>query len=166
MGGLDITAAGPGDEDAVLGLLRAASAARAACGQVTWGGEFPDVVRDLPAGLVHLGRIDGRVAGAFVLRWSDENVWGPDDGDGGYLHRLATDPAVAGQGIGERLISAAAGLVRENGRRWLRLDCDAGNPKLRAYYERLGFSHAGDVENAPRQSRPGFRFARRYQRPA
>jgi hypothetical protein len=101
--GLEVTPAGPGDEDTVLGLLRAASAARAASGQVTWGGEFPDVVRDLPAGLVHLGRVDGRAAGAFVLRWTDENAWGPD---------------------------------------------------------------AGDVENVPRQSKPGFRFARRYQRPA
>jgi len=55
MGGLDMTPAGPGDQDTVLGLLRAASSARATSGQAMWGNEFPDVVRDLPAGLVHLG---------------------------------------------------------------------------------------------------------------
>jgi GNAT superfamily N-acetyltransferase len=43
----------------------------------------------------------------FVLRWSDERVWGPDDGQAGYLHRLATHPEVAGRGIGAQLIAAA-----------------------------------------------------------
>jgi GNAT superfamily N-acetyltransferase len=166
MTGWEVAVAGPGDAGTVLGLLRAASLARATADGPVWRGEFPDVVRDLPAGLVHLARIDGRVAGTFVLRWSDEKVWGPDDGDGGYLHRLATDPAVAGQGLGGRLISAAAGLTRERGRGWLRLDCPRDNPRLRAYYEGLGFRHAGDVENIPRQSGSGFRFASRYQRPA
>jgi ribosomal protein S18 acetylase RimI-like enzyme len=56
---------------------------------------------------------------------------------------------VRGQGLGARLISAAASLTRERGRSWLRLDCDRDNPGLRAYYEGLGFDHAGDVENIP-----------------
>jgi hypothetical protein len=50
MGGLDMTPAGPGDQDTVLGLLRAASSARATSGQVMWGSEFPDVVRSCCAG--------------------------------------------------------------------------------------------------------------------
>ena len=54
----------------------------------------------LPEGLVHLGWIDDRAVGTFVLRWSDKQVWGPDDSDGGYVHRLATHPDAAGQGLG------------------------------------------------------------------
>ena len=55
MGGLDMTPAGPGDQDTVLGLLRAASSARATSGQAMWGNEFPDVVRDLPSEYAGIG---------------------------------------------------------------------------------------------------------------
>lgn len=158
---LRVTVATVDEADAVLGLLRSASSARA---HSPWGSEFPDVIRDIPAGLVHLAAIDGRIAGMFVLRWSDENVWGPDDGEAGYLHRLATDPGFAGQGIGARLIAAAEELIRDRGRKWLRLDCDRDNPGLRRYYESLGFGYAGDVTDIPRQSKAGYRAASRYQR--
>ncbi|MNC95693.1 hypothetical protein D3C83_128760 [compost metagenome] len=33
----------------------------------------------------------------------------------------------------------AAGHARSLGRRWLRRDCDADRPKVRALYERFGF---------------------------
>jgi GNAT superfamily N-acetyltransferase len=162
--GIAVTTAEPGELDLVLGILRAASAARATVATFTWGREFPDLERDLPRGLVHLARIGGRPAGTFILRWSDENVWGPDDGSAGYLHRLATHPDYAGQGIGAKLIAAADELTRARGRHCLRLDCDQANKRLRGYYESLGFSHAGDVPQVPRSSLPGYRSAARYQR--
>jgi ribosomal protein S18 acetylase RimI-like enzyme len=164
MGELVVTTATAADADVILDILRSASGARAAPGRATWGSEFPDVIEDLPGGLVHLATLGGLPAGAFVLRWSDENVWGPDDGDAGYLHRLATRPEVAGQGLGARLIATADDLIRDCGRDWLRLDCDRDNQRLRDYYESLGFSHQGDVAGLPRRSRPGYRAASRYQR--
>jgi GNAT superfamily N-acetyltransferase len=164
MTGVEVVTASSGDQDAVVAILRAASAAGAGARASTWGREFPDVIRDLPDGLVYLARLDGRPVATFVLRWSDERVWGPDDGEAGYLHRLATHPDVAGRGLGAQLIAAAAGLTRERGRRWLRLDCDRDNGRLRAYYEGLGFAHAGDVDCLPRTTRPGYRAASRYQR--
>lgn len=162
MTGLRVRVATPADAGVVVDLLRVASTARPAS---PWGSEFPDVVRDLPDGLVHLGTIGGRLAGMFVLRWSDEKVWGPDDADAGYLHRLATHPDFAGQGIGATLIAAAEDLIAARGRRWLRLDCDRDNRGLRGYYESLGFSYRGDVTDVPRQSTSGYRAASRYQRP-
>jgi GNAT superfamily N-acetyltransferase len=162
--GLTVAVAAPGELGVVLGILRSASAARAAQATFTWGSEFPDVVRDIPGGLVHLARVDGRPAGTFVLRWSDENVWGPDDGEAGYLHRLAAHPGFGGRGLGAGLIAAAGDLIRSRGRRWLRLDCDQANGRLRGYYESLGFSHAGDVTGLPRTTPPGYRAASRYQR--
>ena len=113
---------------------------------------------------MHLATIADRPAGAFVLRWSDQNVWGPDDGEAGYLHRLATHPDFAGQGLGVKLIAVAEDLIRDRGRHWLRLDCDQANRGLRKYYEALGFSHAGDVTSLPRTTLPGYRTASRYQR--
>jgi GNAT superfamily N-acetyltransferase len=161
---VEVVTASAGDQDAVLGILRSAGTAGPGTRASTWGREFPDVIRDLPAGLVHLARLDGRPVATFVLRWSDELVWGPDDGQADYLHRLATHPDVAGRRIGAQLITAAADLTRERGRRWLRLDCDRDNQRLRAYYEALGFTHAGDVTGLPRSTRPGYRSASRYQR--
>jgi ribosomal protein S18 acetylase RimI-like enzyme len=164
MTGTDVITASADDQDTVLDILRSASTDRSGGRASVWGSEFPDVVRDLPAGLVHLARLAGRPVATFVLRWSDERVWGPDDGQAGYLHRLATRPETAGRGIGAQLITAAAGLTRERGRSWLRLDCDRDNQRLRAYYEALGFAHAGDVTSLPRSTRPGYRSASRYQR--
>jgi GNAT superfamily N-acetyltransferase len=174
--GLTVEVAGESDLDAVLDILQAtkggagtdggagAGGGRYAPGSVTWGRDFPDVARDLPAGLVHLARLDGRPAGTFVLRWSDEAVWGPDDGEAGYLHRLATHPDVAGRGIGIALVSFAAGLIRRRGRNVLRLDCNRDNDRLRAYYEAQGFTHAGDAD-VRRITRPGYRSTSRYERP-
>jgi GNAT superfamily N-acetyltransferase len=160
-----VTAATPDARDVVLGILRAAGQARPAPATGGWGHEFPDVVRDLPEGSVYLACRAGQPVGTFVLRWSDEPVWGPDDGAAGYLHRLAIRPELAGQGLGVQLISDAASRARRHGRPWLRLDCDRDNGRLRAYYEALGFSYAGDVPDLPRKTLPGRRAASRYQRP-
>lgn len=160
-----VLTASAGQSDLVLELLRSASGGRRGAGNV-WGSEFPDVLRDLPEGLVYLAWADDRAVGAFVLRWSDELLWGPDDGQGGYLHRLATHPDVAGQGIGRRLVDTAGELTARQGRRWLRLDCDQGNQPLRAYYEAQGFRHVRDVGGLARQTRPGHRAGSLYQRPA
>jgi protein-tyrosine phosphatase len=162
-GSLVIRTASPDEADLVLGLLRSANSARAAPG-TGWGSAFPDVLGDLPEGLVHLGWIGDCAVGTFVLRWSDEQVWGPGDGDGGYVHRLATHPDAAGQGIGRRLVDAADELTARQGRHWLRLDCERGNPRLRAYYEALGFRYVRD-EQVPRVARPGNRSASLYERP-
>lgn len=47
--------------------------------------------------------------------------------------------AFKGQGVSTALLEWAAGQARSLGRRWLRLDCDADRPKVRAVYERFGF---------------------------
>jgi GNAT superfamily N-acetyltransferase len=159
-----VEVAGEADLDVILDILRSANTGRSELGAASWGRNFPDVERDIPAGLVHVARRHGRPVGTFVLRWSDEGVWGPDDGAAGYLHRLATRPDVAGQGVGLVLIAAADALIRERGRILLRLDCNFGAGRLRAYYEAQGFTHAGDAE-VPRLTRAGYRSASRYQRP-
>lgn len=60
---------------------------------------------------MYLGRLGDEPAGYFVLSWADESVWGGDDGDAGYLHRLAVRPVLAGRGLGEQLIAKAHALT-------------------------------------------------------
>ncbi|MEO7548098.1 MAG: hypothetical protein ABIT82_06710 [Ramlibacter sp.] len=38
-------------------------------------------------------------------------------------------------------MTPASELARRRQRRYLRLDCEAGRPKLRDFYERFGFRH-------------------------
>jgi hypothetical protein len=71
----------------------------------------------------------------------------------------AQDRAWAGRGIGQMLLDWASAQVAASGRKWLRLDCMRGNTKLHAYYQRLGFTHLGDVDLPHRTS--GSLFQRR-----
>lgn len=60
-----------------------------------------------------------------------------------YIEAFATERRYEGHGIGERLLSWAANQARQRGIEWLRLDCWAGNPDLRAYYRGKGFTECG-----------------------
>lgn len=103
----------------------------------------PSVFADrIARGEVYLARRAGQPVGTFSLLWSDPAVWDDAPDDAGYVHGLAVRRSAAGQGIGEALLDAAAGLVADAGRPFLRLDCWAGNPALCRHY-RLGFRRRG-----------------------
>ena len=44
------------------------------------------------------------------------------------------------------MLDWVAGEIRRHDRDRVRLDCGAGNTRLRGYYEAAGFVHRGDVE--------------------
>jgi len=155
--------AGADELEVVLRVLRATVVRPRGDAGPTWGTQFPDVERDIGTGRVYLGRLGDEPAGCFVLSWADESMWGGDDGDAGYLHRLAVRPVLAGRGLGEQLIAKAHALTASAGRRWLRLDCERDNAALRRYYERLGFCHVRDESEIARTTRPGVRSASLYQ---
>jgi GNAT superfamily N-acetyltransferase len=66
-----------------------------------------------------------------------------------FLHRLAVRRRFAGGGISSSLLSWAAGRARSLRRDYLRLDCEASRPRLRAVYERFGFVHHSDRQVGP-----------------
>lgn len=81
----------------------------------------------------------------FSLQSSDERIWGKMPDDALYLHGFAVRRAVGGMGVGLVLLRWAEGVTTAIGKTYLRLDCMAENPSIRAYYERAGFTHRGDV---------------------
>jgi len=88
----------------------------------------------------------GEIVGTITLEWADDGLWSDKGMDRAcYVHGLATQRARAGQGIGIALLQWAEEIARATGKTYLRLDCDASNPMLRAYYERAGLTHCGDV---------------------
>jgi protein-tyrosine phosphatase len=105
---------------------------------------------------VYLVRRAGEPVGKLTLQWDDPEMWGERPPDAGYVHGLCVSRAVAGLGLGAALLDCAGQQVVAHGRRWLRLDCMAANPALRAYYERLGFAYCGAAEDG---------WAALYERP-
>jgi ribosomal protein S18 acetylase RimI-like enzyme len=118
---------------------------------------------------VIVARQAGEVVGVFQLLESDEEVWpGAAPEDGLYLHSLAVRRSVAGHGVAEMLLAWARVATAARGRLELRLDCWAGNERLRRYYAEQGFHYRGDVTVTSEDGRTYAcsRFAKRAIEPA
>jgi GNAT superfamily N-acetyltransferase len=134
----------PAETQLVAGVLSAAAANLWEKGHPLWS--LDDVneiavgphVRD---GRYSLALDGGNVVGVFRLDLEDRLFW-PEiaDGSSAFLHKLAVVPGRQGGELAQALLRHACELTRELGRPFLRLDCASGRPKLRAVYERFGFS--------------------------
>jgi GNAT superfamily N-acetyltransferase len=147
---LRIAAAGRADLEAVMGLLREARSWHEKQGVDMWR-EF-DTVRiaaDIDAGRIYVARAGAEVCGTITLVETDGLVWGEEQGEELYVHKLAVARRHAGRGIGAQILGWAQCLARERGKRWLRLDTWDGNRKMREYYEQQGFRHVRDKYFAP-----------------
>jgi ribosomal protein S18 acetylase RimI-like enzyme len=139
----------PADIDTVLSILDEAAGwlhARGITGQ--WPRRFSReyIAQPMAAGDFYLAYDAGRAVGTIMLLWSDPEVWGEAPDDAGYVHSLAICRAVAGRGVGLRMLRWAEGMVAAAGRRYLRLDCWGENVDLCRYYERAGFASRGRKE--------------------
>jgi GNAT superfamily N-acetyltransferase len=141
---------------AVIELVTEISAWLAARGIQQWpyppGPEVRQLfTREIARGEVYLAwQIAGRdPLGLLRFEWHDAQLWPGDPDGGGYVHSLGVRPSAHGRGVGAGMLHWAAEHVRARGRRYLRLDCVAGNRILGDYYQGLGFrlqgvaSHAG-----------------------
>lgn len=118
------------------------------------------VVRRVGRGEAYLARLADEPVGTLALQWSDAAIWDEDDtGDALYVHGLMVSRAHIGQGIGRAMLDWAGDVAARAGRSFVRLDCRADNPALRAYYEHAGFVYRGDVRLLNY-------WGSRYERPA
>ena len=105
------------------------------------------------AGEYFLAQSSGSTVGVFNLRDAPGLDGGPSvwyrpeelQVPACYLFTLALRRGVAGQGVAASMLQWAFDAARRRGR-LLRLDCWAGNQKLRRYYLDAGFDHMGDIE--------------------
>jgi GNAT superfamily N-acetyltransferase len=144
-----VRAASPEEIDVVIDMLADAAAWLRARGVEQWPDRFERdwVMPAIERGETWLAEEDGEVAGSLVVQWSDPTFWGGYPEDAGYLHRLVVRRH--GDGLGARLLQWAERHAASRGKRFLRLDCVAWNAPLRAYYERAGYEHIGDVTVGP-----------------
>jgi GNAT superfamily N-acetyltransferase len=103
------------------------------------------ITRDVEAGLFFVGTINDEPAGVIKFQLEDNLFW-PDVpvGESAFVHRLAVKRRFAGGAISSALLTWAAARAGNLKRQYLRLDCEASRPRLRAFYERFGFRHHSD----------------------
>jgi GNAT superfamily N-acetyltransferase len=160
IGTLTIRLAKPSEVDTLVAIEESASAWLRSRGIDP--GQPPKPLSEIVAqrvreGVVYLALLDGRPAGTLTLLWDLEELWADLPGDAAYVHGLMVHRAVAGRAVGRRMLDWAEEQARAAGKPLLRLDCDARNPALRAYYERAGFASRGEVVLS-------HRIASRYER--
>lgn len=108
------------------------------------------IADDIDAGLFFIAECNGKMAGIVKFQLVDNLFW-PDvvQAESAFVHRLAIRRRFAGSGISSALLNWAVERTRSLGRNYLRLDCDASRPKLRAVYEKFGFIHHSDRQVGP-----------------
>lgn len=108
------------------------------------------IATDIDGGLFFIAECDGESAGVVKFQLEDGQFW-PDvpESESAFVHRLAVKRRFAGGGISSALLSWAVERARSVHKDYLRLDCEASRPKLRAVYERFGFVHHSDRQVGP-----------------
>ena len=138
--------AADGDGHAIAVLLREAALWLREEGQPLWNPEdftTKKIEGELPNWRV--AAFASEIFGAFKLEEADPFFW-PDfpKGEALFLHKLVVKRSQARTHLSTAMLEFAVAETRRRHKAWLRLDCDATRPKLRAVYERFGFRHHSD----------------------
>src|SRR6266542_6754373 len=104
------------------------------------------LLQAVETGGLYLVFVEGQAVGTMSLLPEGPLFWPGSPPVALYLHRFAIRGPHTGRGVGVAAPAWAEHEVMRRGRRLIRLDCLADNPGIRAYYERAGFEHRGDVE--------------------
>ncbi|MBA3734936.1 MAG: GNAT family N-acetyltransferase [Actinobacteria bacterium] len=136
------------DADTVAGLLDEATVWVGELGFDQWPLPFPrgELTDAIDRGEVYLVEgEDGEPVATLALLHDDPMYWPDRPPDAFYLHKFAVRRDRAGRGIGAAVVEWANAEAAEAGREFLRLDCLGDNPRIRDYYEGLGFEHRRDL---------------------
>ena len=153
LGLIRLETACPEDLPVVMGLLDECAARLHSRGIAQWAlpqppHEWEKIRVQISLGHVSLARMeaDRSLVGTLRIEWEDAFLCPTDPIGAGYVHSLAICDHARGYRLGESLLQWAQGQIAERGRKYIRLDCWAKNPRLCRYYEDLGFRRCGDFE--------------------
>ncbi len=141
------------DTEVVSSILLEAARWLAERGDPLWSADemrADRIAPDVANGLYFLGGGIGQNVATVKFQLDDPLFW-PDSppGQAAFVHRLAVRRSAAGGTTAASMLQWAVECTRLVGRSYLRLDCDANRPKLRAVYERFGFRHHSDRQVGP-----------------
>jgi GNAT superfamily N-acetyltransferase len=108
------------------------------------------IAADVAESLFFIAECSRDAAGIVRFQLEDSIFW-PDVplGEAAFIHRLTVRRRYARTGLSTTLLRWAVERTRRVGRRYLRLDCEASRPRLRAIYETFGFRHRDDRQVGP-----------------
>ena len=159
---ITISQALPREVESVSSILLEAADWLRERGIPMWRGDelLPErIAADVAEGYFFLARCKGEAVGTIKFQLHDAVFWPDTPADeAAFVHRLAVRRAFAGGQLSALLLRWAADRAMSLGRRFLRLDCEASRPRLRAVYERCGFRHHSDRQVGPY-------FVSRYELP-
>lgn len=98
------------------------------------------------AGSVYFAEREGEVVGCCSLAFKGHSWWVDRSTKYGYLSKLTVRDSVRGYGVGRAMMGWVEEQSREAGKRGVRLDCWADNPRLCRYYEEAGYVRVGESE--------------------
>lgn len=150
---IEVRPARIGDTDRVLALLHEAAAWLCEQKMPMWHeSEIASeaISRDVREGLFFVAEHAGEVVAAFKFQLEDSLFW-PDvpPDESAFLHRLVVSRAYAGRGVSTSIFQWAVQRAVDLEKSYLRLDCEASRPKLRAVYEAFGFRYHSDRQVGP-----------------
>jgi GNAT superfamily N-acetyltransferase len=148
-----IREASPPDTGVVADILNEAARWLEQAGTPMWKAnelELESIAADIDERLFFIAEHSGVAAGVIKFELDDPKFW-PDmlQHDGAYVHRFAVRRSHAGTGLSTALLRWAVERTRGLRRRYLRLDCEASRPRLRAIYESFGFRYHSDRHVGP-----------------
>lgn len=112
--------------------------------------EFADAMRRrIEAGSLVAVRSDADTVAFFNLEPLRSKWWPADDVQAIYLAGIVVSSEWSGRGIGSEILRWCVRKAARQGFQAVRLDCHAGNPWLRQYYESHGFTLRGFVAMHP-----------------
>ena len=120
------------DQDEVIALWHAAGVAR------PWNDPVRDIAfaRRGAHSTVLVAEEAGRVVASAMVG---------EDGHRGWVHYVATDPAVQGQGLGRAVMAAAEAWLTARGVWKVQLLIRGDNAGVQAFYGKLGYRDTGSV---------------------
>jgi ribosomal protein S18 acetylase RimI-like enzyme len=131
-----------GDAEAVHRLIDGAARWTTERGIRQWrpGQWSLDDVRGwIATGEVRVALRDGAIVGTVRIQDVDETFWPGASRDAGYIHRLVSDRALMGKGIGSAIVDLAEAEIARRGFHFARLDTGAENPALMRFYLERGY---------------------------
>ena len=137
----------------VSSILTEAASWLEASGQALWRHDEVSrsaLVEDVTNGFFYLFETGGEAVGTLKFQLDDETFWPDiDPSESVFIHRLAIRRGYSGTGLSSSMMQWAMAEGFRQQRNFLRLDCDASRPKLKAIYEEFGFKHRDNRQVGP-----------------
>lgn len=150
---MEYTTAQRTDLPELMSLFRAATRLMDEQGIHQWDELYPDepvIGEDIASKAMTLGKINGRIAVAFMLDFCKEGDyetadWRYREPEFVVLHRLCVHPEFQGKGVASAAMDYLEHEVLARGVHAIRLDAFSQNPAALHLYEARGYEKAGEI---------------------